>query len=371
MSDGSITLETGRLTLSGTLDATSVTTGWSLPVTASIDPDAPFVVDLHRMTRCTGTGLAFLHHVRSQLEAVGTVCLFEGLSPVLAEQLAKFRREELELRRHPVPAIGRRIRYLSRIGERAHSAASMLRDTLGYIGELAQHAAVAVRHPRIVRWPDFWLTCERAGADALPVVMLIGFLLGLILAFQSAIPMKMFGAQIYVASLVGISLIRELGPLITAIVLTGRSGSAFAAELGTMQVNEEIDALRTMGLQPVRFLALPRVLAGMCITPLLTIFANLAGLAGGLVVMLSMDYSFSIYYSQLTTFIDVSDLVGGLAKSLVFGLLVSAVGCQRGLETGKDAAAVGRATTSAVVSGIIFIAVADGLFAVLFYAMDW
>jgi phospholipid/cholesterol/gamma-HCH transport system permease protein len=214
-----------------------------------------------------------------------------------------------------------------------------------------------------------WHIAELAGVNALPIVALIGFLLGLIMAFQSAIPMRQFGADIFVANLIGLSMLRELGPLVTAILLAGRSGSAFAAELGTMKFREEIDALSTMGLDSVRFLVVPRLLAAVTMTPLLTIFANLFGLIGGAVVMVSLGYPLVTYGNQLLSAVHIRDLVSGLSKSLVFGMVVAGVGCLRGLQTMTGASAVGESTTRAVVSGIILIAIVDGVFAVVFYCL--
>lgn len=181
--------------------------------------------------------------------------------------------------------------------------------------------------------------------------------------------MRRFGADIFVADLLGIAMLREMGPLITAIILAGRSGSAFAAELGTMKVREEIDALRTMGLEPVRFLVLPRVIAAVAMIPVLTVFANLFGLMGGAIVMRSLGYPLVTYVNQVLSAVTVGDLMGGLLKSFVYGIVVAAVGCLRGLETKTGASAVGQSTTSAVVSGIVLIAIVDGLFAVVFYAL--
>jgi len=196
---------------------------------------------------------------------------------------------------------------------------------------------------------------------------LLGFLIGLILAFQSAIAMRKFGAEIFVADLVVLSLFRELGPLLTAFVLAARSGSAFAAELGTMKVNEEIDALTTMGLDPVRFLVLPRVLAAVFVTPLLTMFNNLFGLIGCGLVMISIGFAPITFLNQIQQAANLTDLFSGLIKTFVFGSLIASIGCLRGLQTGTGASAVGDSATRAVVTSIIAIVVADGLFAVIYY----
>jgi phospholipid/cholesterol/gamma-HCH transport system permease protein len=199
------------------------------------------------------------------------------------------------------------------------------------------------------------------------ITALLGFLIGLILAFQSAVAMQKFGVEVFVADLVVISLFRELGPLITAFILASRSGSAFAAELGTMKVNEEIDALTTMGLDPVRFLVLPRVVAAVAVLPLLTLFNHFFGLVGCGVVMTSLDIPVATYLERVREAADLGDLFGGLIKTFVFGTLIAGIGCLRGLQTGTGPSAVGDSATRAVVSGIVAIVVADGVFAVLYY----
>lgn len=220
------------------------------------------------------------------------------------------------------------------------------------------------------RFKDCALAFQRATFDGLPISAGIGFLLGVILAFQSAAALKMFGVEVYVADLLTIGLFRELGPLVTAIVLAGRSGSAFAAEIGTMKVNEELDALRTMGLSPAGFLVAPRVVAAFCAMPILTIFAELAGLVGGAIVLQLMDVPTVVYWSHVSDTSSLFMIVFGLAKGALFGLLVGLIGCVAGMRTKSTADGVGVAATSAVVGGIIAIAVSDGLLAVISYAFD-
>jgi phospholipid/cholesterol/gamma-HCH transport system permease protein len=240
-------------------------------------------------------------------------------------------------------------------------------DLIAFVGELCAALGRALRHPGLVRWRDALLTAELAGVNALPIVALLGFLLGLIMAFQSAIPMRQFGADLYVANLIGLSMLRELGPLLTAIILAGRSGSAFAAELGTMKVTEELDALTTLGLEPVGFLVVPRVIAAVAMTPLLAVWAGFFGLIGGAVVMLSLGFPLVTYVIQVESAVTVGDMIGGLGKSFVFGIVVAAIGCLRGLQTKSGASAVGESATRAVVSGLVLITIVDGVFAVIFY----
>ena len=245
-----------------------------------------------------------------------------------------------------------------------------VRLLLAFVGELGLALVWALRHPASVRWRDALLVAQRAGSEAMGIVALVGFLFGLILSFQSATALERFGAQVFIPDGLGIGLFRELGAVITAILLTGRSGSAFAAEIGTMKVNQEIDALTTMGLDPVRFLVVTRVLAATAMTVPLVVFADLIGLIGGALVMLTFDIPLLAYYKQAVSFTQVGDFLGGLAKAVVFGLLIAGVGCLRGLQTETGAAAVGISATSAVVSGIVLIVFVDGIFAVLFYYLN-
>ncbi len=241
---------------------------------------------------------------------------------------------------------------------------------IAFFGELCWFFGTSLIRPGRVRWDETLRVAEQAGVNALPIVALISFIVGLVMAFQSAIPMKMFGAEIYVANLIGLAMVRELGPLMTAIVLAGRSASAFAAEIGTMKINEEIDALSIMGLEPVRFLILPRVIASTLMTPLLTIFAILVGILGGAVVILSLGHPFSAYYNQVVGFVSWGDFAGGMIKCFVFGVLIAATGCIRGYQTRQGPSAVGEAATRAVVSSIILVAVFDGIFSIVYYVLD-
>ncbi|HEY6367389.1 MAG TPA: ABC transporter permease, partial [Candidatus Binatia bacterium] len=244
------------------------------------------------------------------------------------------------------------------------------RSLISFVGELVSALGTAVMHPKSVRWRDAVRVAETAGVNALPIIILVSFLMGVIMAFQGAISLRRFGADIFVANLVGLAMLRELGPLMTAIILAGRSGSAFAAELGTMKVREEIDALKTMGLDPVRFLVVTRVIAAVVMTPLLTVFADLLGLIGGALVMRSFGVPLITFYHQVQYQVTYSSFVGGLVKSFVFGILVAAIGCLRGLQTTTGASAVGESTTRAVVSGIVLIVITDGIFSVVFYYLN-
>jgi phospholipid/cholesterol/gamma-HCH transport system permease protein len=256
---------------------------------------------------------------------------------------------------------------LVRLGDSSLKVLNDFKRVLIFLGELLGALIHAVLHPRAVRWDDVAFYMKRAGVDGLPIIGLISLLLGLILAFMSSLQLKQFGANIYVASLLAIAIVKELGPIMTAILVAGRSGSAFAAEIGTMQVNEEVDALITMGFNPVRFLAVPKVLAAMMVVPLLTIYADLFGILGGLIVgILGLDLTAYTYLKETQRSLTLLDMVTSLIKAGVFAVLIAGIGCQRGFEVRGGAEAVGSATTSAVVAAIFLIIVTDSAFALVF-----
>jgi len=239
---------------------------------------------------------------------------------------------------------------------------------LTFLGELIAALTYSFLHPRSIRGREVLFYVKRAGADALPIVGLISLLIGLIMAFMSSLQLKQFGANIFVASLVGISIVKELAPIMTAIIVSGRSGSAFAAEIGSMLVNEEIDALVTMGFDPLRFLAIPKVLAAMIVVPLLTLYSMLFGIIGGLAVgVLGLGLTFYTYIQETIRHIETFDVVSSLIKSVVFAVLIAGVGCQRGFQVTGGAEGVGEQTTSAVVAAIFLIVLADSAFAIVFH----
>jgi len=238
-------------------------------------------------------------------------------------------------------------------------------ETAAFVGESLVETIGLFVHPRRFRLGDMLLAFQRAAYGGLPVTIGVGFLLGVILAFQTAAVLRSFGVETFVANMLAIALFRELGPIITAIILAGRTGSAFAAEIGTMKVNEELDALTTMGLPPVRFLVMPRVAAAVLAMPILTIFADLAGLIGGAIVLQSMGVPTVVYWRGVTTSTTVYMICEGLVKGGGFGLLVGMIGCLSGMRTGSSSDGVGVAATKAVVGSIVAIAVSDGLFAVI------
>lgn len=237
---------------------------------------------------------------------------------------------------------------------------------VAFVGEAALSLGRLATGRARFRRSDLWLFIQQAGVDALPIVSLLSLLQGLTMAFLGAAQLKMFGAQVYVANLIGLSMAAEVGAVMTAIIMAGRTGAAYAAQIGTMQVNQEIDALKTMGLEPMDFLVLPRMLALILMMPLLYLYANLLGmLGGGLIAVTVLGMTGDQFANQLFHAVPLSVFVTGLIKSGVFGVLVALSGCMQGVNCGRSAAAVGDATTSAVVTAIVAIIIADGVFGVV------
>lgn len=253
-----------------------------------------------------------------------------------------------------------------RLGEATLRLASDIKYLVAFIGSVFLSLLYVCFRPRSLRTDETISYMQKTGVDALPIVGLISFLMGLIMAFMSAVQLEQFGANIYVASLVGLAMVRELGPIITAIIVAGRSGSAFAAEIGTMKISEEVDALFTMGFDPTRFLVVPKIIASVVMVPILTLFSDLFAMAGGLVVgVFMLDLTANAYVGQTIKTLKLFDVFWGFLKSGVFGLLIAWIGCLRGFQVRGGAAAVGQATTSAVVSSIFLIILSDSIFAVI------
>ena len=241
-----------------------------------------------------------------------------------------------------------------------------LQAILVFIGELAVSTMAILRRQAHFRSADLWLYVQECGPSALPIVGLISLLVGLILAFVGALELSLFGAQIYIANLVSLGTTREMGGLMTAVIMSGRTGAAYAAQLGTMHVNNEIDALKTMNLEPLAFLVIPRMLALIIIMPLLCLFADLMGMiGGGLVAVNLFDVSLTEYLDRTAHAVHLKDFLVGFVKCAVFGILIALSGCMRGMQCGQSASAVGDAATSAVVTSIVFIVVADSVMTII------
>lgn len=260
--------------------------------------------------------------------------------------------------------------FLTTVGVEVLRALRSVGEMVGFLGETILALMAALRGRARFRWGDLMQVIQEHGPAALPIVGLVNFLVGMIVAFIGAIQLERFSAEIYVANLVGIGVVREMGPMMTAIILAGRTSAAFAAQLGTMQVNEEISAFRTMGIPPIQFLVLPRVLALVAMVPLLTLYANLIGIFGGAIVALvKLHLSLTLFYEQLIGAVGIGDWIGGLMKSAAFGVIVVLSGCLRGMQASRNAASVGYAATSAVVTGIVFIIASDAIFTIIYIVL--
>jgi len=321
------------------------------------------VFDVERLTEWDSALLTFLLQVVGETERRGIAAdragLPEGVRRLLALATAVPERRDTSTRVRPS--------WLARIGIATLDGLRDATTTLAFLGEMSIALARAMVGRARYRRSDFLLILQEVGAQALPIVSLISFLVGVILAYVGAVQLKQFGAQVYVADLVGIGMTREMGAMMAAVIMAGRTGAAFAAQLGTMQVNEEIDALTTLGISPIEFLVLPRMLALAVMMPLLCLYADLLGLFGGMAVGVGMlDLGVTEYYVRTVGAISITDCVAGLIKASVFGVLIAVAGCLRGMQCGRSSAAVGAATTSAVVTGIVLIIVSDALTTVIF-----
>ena len=253
-----------------------------------------------------------------------------------------------------------------RLGEKTYEILTDIKYAVSFIGAITLSLGQHLAHPKLLRREDTLDYMQKTGVDGLPIVALISFLMGLIMAFMSSVQLEQFGANIYVASLVGLSMTRELGPIMTAIIVAGRSGSAFAAEIGTMKISEEVDALFTMGFDPVGFLVIPKLIAALVMVPILTLFSDIFAIAGGLLVgVFMLDLTPGAYVAQTIHTLTLFDVFWGVFKSGIFGLLITWVGCLRGFQVSGGAASVGQATTSAVVSSIFLVILFDSIFSVI------
>jgi len=282
--------------------------------------------------------------------------------------LARFRKAVATA---PPPPKPKPFRPLTAIGAGTLDKLSAFLTRMSFLGETTLAALRILPRPWRLRWAEVLRHLDEAGTRAFPLCMLLGTLIGVILAFQSSVPMRQFGAEIFIPQLVGISLTRELGPLLASIILAGRTASAYAAELGTMRVNEEVDALKIMGLDPIAWLVVPRIIASTLVMPALTMVMNVTGLIGMTIVMGTLGFPPIAVLNQLGQWLTVGDLAGGLGKAAVFGLAIGYVGCLSGLSAGRGPRAVGDAATGAVVGGIVALVVLDGIFAILFFRLGW
>lgn len=325
-------------------------------------------IDAKKLDYCDGAGIALLSELKTRQLANNQLCEINNLHEKPRRMLEMILNKEPAISDSlPQEKLSDRIRH--NFGFFAVGVVGQIEENIRFVGKLTVEIWKAALKPRSIRWKDMWKAAQQVGPNGLPIIAGLGFLIGLISAFQAAITLEQFGAQVYVGSLVGITLVRELGPLMTAVLLAGRTASSFSAEIGTMKINQEIDALSTMGLDSVKFLVIPRIIATTLMAPFLNIFLIFFGLfACGIVIHL-IGITHQLYFNQLIRFIKTKDVIESLIKVTTFGFLIAAAGCLHGLKTKIGASAVGVSTTKAVVAAIVIVAIADGAFAAIFYAL--
>ena len=322
------------------------------------------IFDATKVSSLDGAGIAFLIAVEEAQTVAGGKFQLEGLDSRYQPLLKEF---DPISNLFPIPPAKEKRSFVVSAGMATQNLIDDIVGLVSFTGHLFADLVWSVRNPKQVRWGDFINAAVEAGISALPIVGLVAFLIGVILSFQAAIGMEQFGAVSFVGPLAALGIVREMGPLITAILLAGRSSAAFAAEIGTMTVNSEVDALVSGGLSPIRFLVVPRVLAGILVAPILTLFADIVSIFSSMLTMTIYGIPFINFYNGMLAAVDVEDILSGLVKATLFGVVVSAMGCLRGMQTGTGAAAVGISATRAVVSSIVMIVLVDGIFAFISY----
>lgn len=311
--------------------------------------------------------LLFLFEVQQWCRASGAYCEVDGLPEKIRLLLA-----QLAASHETSVPFDRSENFLTTVGLATQNALTQAKEISHFVGECTLGARRLAENPAKFRWRDCLAEMQQCGAMALPIVSLISFLVGVTLAYTGAIVLRLYGGDIYIADLIGLSMVREMGAVMTAVVLAGRTGAAFAATLGNMRANEEIDALEVVGIPVVQFLVLPRVFALAVMMPLLALYANALGMVGGMSVALGLlSIPPAAYWIEMMTIVDMSDMATGVIKAVAFGLIIGLAGCLRGLQAERSAAGVGRAATSAVVTALLFLVVADAIFAVAFNILGW
>jgi phospholipid/cholesterol/gamma-HCH transport system permease protein len=358
---------TVEVVLSGKLTFVDASSLWN-ELQARITPKMPEPVrfDLSRVESIDGGTMALLVQTKWDLQTEGGTCEFVGATGHVQKILDLYEGDAKPNKRPKQKARS----AIDQLGQATADSFYELQLVLAFLGRMILAVGGVIRRPKTGNWHEIAPLMNRTGADAVPIVLLINFLIGFVMGFQSAVQLKQFGANIFVADLVGLSITRELGPLMTAIIVCGRSGAAFAAELGTMKVSEEVDALRTMGFGPWRYLVIPRMLALILVMPILTLLADLVGICGGLLVgLLSLDLTITAYLNETRNALHMWDIFQGLIKSGVFGFAIGLIACQQGLATSGGAEGVGRRTTAAVVTSLFALILIDAGFTMLFYVL--
>lgn len=320
-------------------------------------------VNLSQMTKCDSIGLTTLQHYIRSVNLQNKLTQ-DGLNPNFQSLWDSTLQTRKNKSQKPLEDT---LGSFASIGKQIVDYTGSIKENISYFGEILYYFALLLRHPKLLRIKSLCYYMQDIGPKGLPLVILIGTLFGVILTFQSVAALKSFGAEIYAANLVSISLFKELGPLLTAIIVTGRSASAYAAEISAMQVNQEIDALKVMGMDPVPYLIIPRIAAAALMTPLLTLMMCFFGLLGCIIIMKAEGYSFIVTTQAMFGSMRMADLGEGLFKSTIFGVMIISIGCIHGINCQRNATAVGNATTATVVRCIIMVTVMDGVFTTVFY----
>ena len=344
--------------------------GWKFDV-PPLPQNNEMVVDAAHVEAFDTAGAWVLNKVVQRLRDNGAVVQVRGLAPEFTNLLDAIGRQANRLpdAAAPVPGVSRSA--LERLGQRSAAAFEQAVALLSFVGECALAFAGCIAHPSRLRWRAILYNIRSAGVDALPIVGLLSFLLGIVVAYQAADQLRQYGANIFVTDLVGLSMLREFAPLITAIIIAGRSGSAYAAQIGTMAVTEEIDAMRTLGIAPLDVLVLPKILALLIAMPLLTVFADAFGVLGGMIMaQAQLGVGFGEFIDRFAKAVSVTAFLVGICKAPAFAAIIAVVGCFQGFRTKGGADSVGRQTTRSVVQSIFLVIVADALFSVAFSALD-
>ena len=329
------------------------------------------VVDGARIEALDTAGAWVLQKLLRRLREEGSTVQVRGLRAEFANLVDAVGREAADQAAILTPAASAPSSTLEDLGRGASSALAQAVALLSFVGECAVALAGCVAHPARFRWRPILYNIRSAGFDALPIVGLVSFLIGIVVAYQGADQLRQYGANIFVADLVGLSMLREFAPLFTAIIIAGRSGSAYAAQIGTMSVTEEIDAMRTIGIAPLDMLVLPKILALVIALPLLTVFADILGVFGGmLMARAQLGVSFDEFLDRFVKAIDLTAYLIGVGKAPVFAAIIVVVGCFQGFRTQGGADSVGRQTTRSVVQSIFLVIVADALFSIAFSWLD-
>ncbi len=328
-------------------------------------------IDGSRIEALDTAGAWVLQKLLQRLRDEGMAVTVNGLRPELAKLLDVVAQQVADQAEKPSNAGNKPTNMLERLGRSTAAAFEQAVALLSFVGECAVALAGNVAHPRRIRWRPILFNIRSAGFDALPIVGLLSFLLGVVVAYQGADQLRQYGANIFVADLVGLSMLREFAPLITAIIIAGRSGSAYAAQIGTMAVTEEIDAMRTLGIAPLDLLVLPKILALLIALPLLTVFADVLGVFGGMIMAdAQLGVGYADFLDRFVKAVSVTAFLIGIGKAPVFAAIIVVVGCFQGFRTKGGADSVGRQTTRSVVQSIFLVIVADALFSVVFSALD-